>query len=73
MFGLLFALGLYNLYTVQPEGFVAKYDDLLSRTGMSDAASLAAEFGMDIRQEAFWNGSLDQLRADIDEFVALVG
>jgi oligoendopeptidase F len=72
-FGLLFGLGLYAQYTKDPERFKASYDDLLSSTGMYDAATLAARFGFDIRQEGFWTSSLDQIRARIDEFVTLVG
>jgi pepF/M3 family oligoendopeptidase len=72
MFGLLFGLGLYARYQADPEAFRAGYDDLLSATGMADAATLAARFGFDIRQTDFWRGSLDIVRADIDRFEALV-
>ncbi len=72
-FGLLFGLGLYAQYTKNPQEFKASYDDLLSSTGMFDAASLAGRFGFDIRSEDFWASSLDQIRARINEFVELVG
>jgi pepF/M3 family oligoendopeptidase len=72
MFGLLFGLGLYKQYEQDPDTFRASYDDLLSATGMHDAADLAARFGIDIRTRAFWEGSLDVVREDIDRFVALV-
>ena len=72
MFGLLFGLGLYSRYEQDPEGFKASYDDLLSSTGMDDAAGLAARFGFDIRTPEFWRGSLSVIRQDIDKFVALV-
>ena len=71
-FGLLFGLGLYAQYQAEPEPFKAGYDELLSMTGMGNAADLANRFGIDIRSEAFWEASLDVLRADIDKFVALV-
>jgi pepF/M3 family oligoendopeptidase len=71
IFGLLFGLGLYAIYQQDGAGFQADYDDLLSRTGMGQAVELAAAFGIDIRQPAFWETSLDVLRADIDRFVAL--
>ena len=48
-FGLLFGLGLYARYTADPDGFRAGYDDLLSSTGLADAATLAARFGIDVR------------------------
>ena len=72
-FGLLFGLGLYAQYTKSPESFKASYDDLLSSTGMFDAATLAGRFGFNIRSEDFWAASLDQIRVRIDEFVSLVG
>lgn len=72
MFGLLFGLGLYAQYEADPEPFRAAYDDLLSQTGMADATELGRRFGLDIESEAFWQGSLDVIRAEIDQFVALV-
>lgn len=72
MFGLLFGLGLYARYQEDPATFRASYDDLLSATGMSDAADLTARFGFDIRTPDFWRSSLDVIRQDIDEFVSLV-
>ncbi|WP_425145777.1 M3 family oligoendopeptidase [Deinococcus sp.] len=72
-FGLLFGLGLYARYRQEPGSFRARYDELLSRTGMGDAATLAAEFGIDTRDEAFWVSSLDVIRANIAEYEGLVG
>jgi pepF/M3 family oligoendopeptidase len=71
MFGLLFGLGLYALYLDDPDGFRARYDDLLSRTGMADAPTLAAEFGFDLRTPTFWRGAFDTIRQDIDRFETL--
>ncbi len=73
MFGLLFGLGLYARYLDDAEKFKAGYDDLLSSTGMADAAELAARFGIDIRTPDFWRASLDVIRQDIAEFEKLVG
>jgi oligoendopeptidase F len=70
MFGLLFGLGLYARYQETPADFHAGYDDLLSSTGLADAATLAARFGIDIRTPDFWRSSLDIIRRDIDRFVA---
>jgi oligoendopeptidase F len=72
MFGLLFGLGLYAKYQEDPDTFRANYDDLLSSTGMADAAELAGRFGFDIESPDFWRSSLDVIRQDIDEFVELV-
>ena len=72
-FGLLFGLGLYARYQQDPESFRAQYDELLSRTGMDAAATLAAGFGIDTRDEGFWQSSLDVIRANIAEYEKLVG
>lgn len=71
MFGLLFGLGLYARYQSDPENFKAGYDELLSMTGMADAATLAARFDIDIRSEAFWAASLDVIKQDVDDFEEL--
>jgi pepF/M3 family oligoendopeptidase len=71
MFGLLFGLGLYARYQQDPESFKTGYDDLLSSTGLGDAATLAARFGIDIRSAAFWRSSLDIVRKDIALFEEL--
>jgi pepF/M3 family oligoendopeptidase len=73
IFGLLFGLGLYAYYQSNPNTFKAGYDDLLANTGMDNAAELAARFGINIRDTAFWNASLDVLRGDINTFDLLIG
>jgi pepF/M3 family oligoendopeptidase len=72
MFGLLFGLGLYARYQQDPETFKRGYDDLLSSTGLADAATLAAHFGIDLHAEEFWHASLDIVREDINQFELLV-
>ena len=72
MFGLLFALGLYAVYRQEGEAFVPRYDELLSSTGLADAATLADRFGIDIRTPDFWRASLGTIREDIDRFESLV-
>lgn len=68
MFGLLFSLGLYARYRESPDLFIASYDDLLAATGMHDAATLAARFGIDIRSAEFWQGSLHLIAEDVTRF-----
>jgi oligoendopeptidase F len=70
-FGLFFALGLLKVYREEPMGFADRYESLLSRTGMATAADLANDFGIDIRDSAFWMGSVSVLRDDINAFVEL--
>jgi pepF/M3 family oligoendopeptidase len=71
-FGLLFGLGLYSRYQENPAEFVRGYDALLADTGLSDVASLASRFEIDIGQPDFWRSSLAIVRADIDRFEGLV-
>ncbi|HEX7167279.1 MAG TPA: M3 family oligoendopeptidase [Acidimicrobiales bacterium] len=71
-FGLLFGLGLYAKYRDDPERFRSSYDDLLSSVGLGAARELAARFGIDVADEAFWTASLDVIRARVDEFERLV-
>jgi oligoendopeptidase F len=70
-FGLLFGLGLYARFQEDPDRFRHGYDDLLSSTGLGQAADLAARFDIDVRDEGFWTSSLDVIRDRIDEFVSL--
>ena len=71
MFGLLFGLGLYARYSQEPEAFRKGYDDLLSSTGLADAATLAGRFGIDVHSPDFWRASLDVIRSDIERFEML--
>jgi pepF/M3 family oligoendopeptidase len=70
-YGLLFGIGLYARYLDDPDRFRSGYDDLLSSTGLVDAAGLAGRFDIDVRATAFWASSLDVLRARIDAFEQL--
>jgi oligoendopeptidase F len=73
MFGFLFGLGLYARYLDAGSSFQSGYDELLSRTGMADAATLAAGFGIDLRSVEFWRSSLALVEADIDRLATLTG
>ncbi|GAA5503253.1 oligoendopeptidase F, plasmid [Deinococcus xinjiangensis] len=72
-FGLLFGLGVYAQYKQareagQAEEFQRRYDELLSSTGLADARTLAQGFGIDLHAPDFWEGSLNLIRAQIDEY-----
>jgi oligoendopeptidase F len=71
MFGLLFGLGLYSRYQADSEEFKASYDDLLSSTGVADAATLAGRFGIETRTPAFWQSSFDIIRGQVDRFESM--
>jgi oligoendopeptidase F len=70
-FGLLFGLGLFARFRDDADAFRDSYDDLLSSTGMAEAAELCARFDIDVRSADFWRGSLDVIRGQIDEFASL--
>jgi oligoendopeptidase F len=70
-FGLLFGIGLYARFVADPDQFRAGYSDLLATTGMEDAATLAARFGIDVRDGAFWTSSLDVIKHHIDDYERL--
>ena len=71
-YGFLFGRGLYRVYRDEPDTFLERYDRLLSRTGMAEAAALAAEFGIDVRDPAFWRSSLAVAADRVDRYEALV-
>jgi pepF/M3 family oligoendopeptidase len=70
-FGMLFGLGLLAVRDANPEGFFDRFDTLLADSGMREANELAADFGIDLRDPAFWRASLDTFRADVDRYDAL--
>jgi pepF/M3 family oligoendopeptidase len=70
-FGLLFGLGLYAVYQERGKAFLPEYDALLRSTGEGTAADLAARFGLDIRQRAFWEGSLKVIEKRIERYLVL--
>jgi oligoendopeptidase F len=70
-FGLLFGLGLHEVYQGDPERFRSGYDDLLSNVGMAAAVDLGRRFGIAIDDEAFWHASLDIIRRRIAEYETL--
>ncbi len=71
-FGYLFGLGLYAQYRDNPNGWHARYNELLASTGMADAAPLARGFGIDIESADFWRESLKITAARVDQYEALV-
>ncbi len=70
-FGLLFGLGLYAIYQERGSDFLDDYDALLSSTGEGTAADLAGRFSINLKEPAFWEGSLKVIEGRIDRYVAL--
>jgi pepF/M3 family oligoendopeptidase len=70
-FGALFALGLLAVREAEPDGFLDRFDTLLADSGMREANELAADFGIDLSDPAFWRASLDSFRDDVERYEAL--
>jgi oligoendopeptidase F len=70
-FGALFALGLLAVREAEPDRFLDRFDTLLADSGMREADELAAGFGIDLRDPAFWRASLNGFRADVDRYDSL--
>ncbi len=70
-FGLLFGLGVYGLYQQRGAAFLPEYKRLLAATGSADIATVCKSVGIDVRDRAFWQGSLDVIRANVERFEAL--
>lgn len=71
-FGQLLSLGLYKEYERNPQTFPERFDTLLASTSMTDAVTLAKEFGIDIEDVAFWRQSLSVPLGQIAIFEGLV-
>lgn len=70
-FGLLFSKGLYAQYLNEKERFVEKYDRLLKATGKNNIKDVAKMADVDISNPAFFRQSLELIKQDIQEFIAL--
>lgn len=68
-FGLLFGTGLYAIYQKRGESFVPDYINLLATAGEARPTELAARFGIDIRQQEFWNDSLAIIGNRINRYI----
>ncbi|MFB2873655.1 M3 family oligoendopeptidase [Aeromonas jandaei] len=76
LFGYLFSLGVYEQLMSRKaagdDNVAQAYRDLLRDTGrMSAEALVAKHLGQDIRQSAFWQGSLAQVAQAVERFAQL--
>ncbi len=71
-FGGLFARGLYARYAEEGAAFVPKYKKLLYTTPVATAEETAAVAGIDLTDKTFWQGALQIIADQIDQFCALV-
>jgi oligoendopeptidase F len=70
-FGQLLVLGLYQAWKEDPQGFVPKFLELLSKGGSQDPAQACASVGI-VLDEDFWNAGHRALEAMVEEFEALI-
>ena len=70
-FGLLFSTGLYAIFQQRGADFVPDFKDLLSSTGLANAADLASRFDIDIHSPEFWESSLAVIHKRIDRYLQL--
>ena len=71
-FGGLFARGLYAQYEKEGASFVPKYKRLLYTTPIATAEDAAMTAGIDLTDKAFWQGALEIVKKQIDQFCELV-
>ncbi|MEL6583099.1 MAG: M3 family oligoendopeptidase [Pseudomonadota bacterium] len=64
---------LYARYEEEPEGFQAKYFDMLKAGGSKHHTELLAPFGLDATDPAFWDKGLSLIERFIDELEAMEG
>lgn len=71
-FGFLFSTGIYARSLAEGPAFEAKYVELLRDTGRMTVEELAEKhLGVDLTQPEFWQGAIDLLMVDIEEFLRL--
>ena len=71
-FGFMFSGGLYDRAKKEGASFADKYAALLADTGSMTTEEVAKKhIGMDLTEEAFWQGAVDTALADVEEFVKL--
>ncbi len=70
-FGLLFGKGLYATYLKDPDKFLMNYDHLLELTTKTSVEEVAKSMQIDVTSKDFWIASLEQVKKDIDDVIAL--
>lgn len=70
-FGNLLSFALYRRYEEDPESFVPRYLEMLSRGGSVAPGDLVAPLGVDLSDPGFWDAGLDVLAAEVERAEAL--
>ncbi len=66
-FGELLTRALYQQYRDKPQGFIAKYTELLSLGGSQSPQKLLENFGCDLTKKQFWFQGLNQIEQMINQ------
>ncbi|MBY0012533.1 M3 family oligoendopeptidase [Paenibacillus typhae] len=70
--GYMFSTGLYRLALEEGPSFADKYDSLLQDTGVMTLEDLVMKhLGVDLTKPDFWQGAVDLIVEDINEFLRL--
>lgn len=70
-YGLLFAKGLYTMYLNEGQTFAQKYKALLAATGQNNLYEVGRTVSINVHDKAFWDGALDTVEKEIDEFIKI--
>ena len=70
-FGQLLVLSLYRQFRQEGESFKPRYIEILSAGGSDSPANILARAGIDIYQDAFWQGGFDVVSELVDQLEAL--
>ncbi|HSX11917.1 MAG TPA: M3 family oligoendopeptidase, partial [Rhabdochlamydiaceae bacterium] len=71
-FGFLFSLGLYVFGKKEGSAFMDTYDRILEDTARMSVEELAQKhLGVDLSQPQFWQEAIDDLKQDVEEFLAI--
>ncbi|WP_294581882.1 M3 family oligoendopeptidase [uncultured Thomasclavelia sp.] len=71
-FGLLLAKGLYSIYLNNKSDFATTYEKLLSLTGKMDLEDVCLNVGIDLKNQNFWQASIDTFKEDIELYRQLL-
>ncbi|MGL5041712.1 MAG: M3 family oligoendopeptidase [Culicoidibacterales bacterium] len=71
-FGLLFSKGVYAQYEAVGPAFVDKYEHLLAQTGKASLLDIGLMVDCNLHDIKFWESSLNLIKEDIEQFIALV-
>jgi oligoendopeptidase F len=70
-FGQLLVLSLYKQYKEEGESFIPRYIDILTAGGSASPDEILKNAGIDMREEAFWQGGFDVVKKSLEQLEAI--